>query len=69
MKTLYIFGKFEGIFDLRSKDNKAKVQITMTSWTKLKKFNLYQNLIDTVKYLFKAFKFSFILYFVRFVLE
>jgi hypothetical protein len=52
MKTLNISGKFEGIFDLRSKDNNAKVQITMTSWTKLKKFNFYQNLIDTVQYLF-----------------
>ena len=48
MKTLNISGKFEEIFDLRSKDNNAKVQITMTSWTKFKKFNLYQNLIDTV---------------------
>ena len=45
MKTLNISGKFEGIFDLRSKDNNAKVQITMTSWTKLEKFNLYQHLI------------------------
>ena len=52
MKTLNISGKFEGIFDLRSKDNNAKVQNTMTSWTKLKKLNLYQNLIDSVKYLF-----------------
>ena len=52
MKTLNISGKFEGIFDLRSKDNNAKVQITMTSWTKLEKFNLVQNLIDTVQYLF-----------------
>ena len=41
MKTLYIFGKFEGIFDLRSKDNKAKVKITMTSWTKLELFILF----------------------------
>ena len=51
MKTLKISGKLEGIFDLRSKDNNAKVQITMTSWTKLEKFNLYQNLIYTVFYL------------------
>ena len=35
MKTLNISGKFEGIFDLRSKDNIAEEQITMTSWTKL----------------------------------
>ena len=37
MKNINISGKFEGIFDLRSKDNNAKVRITMTSWTKLKK--------------------------------
>ena len=37
MKTLNISGKFEGIFDLRSKDNNDKVQIKMTSWTKLEK--------------------------------
>ena len=49
MKTQKISGKLEGIFDLRSKDNNAKVQITMTSWTKLEKFNLYQNLIYTFK--------------------
>ena len=49
MKTLKISGKFEGIFDLRSKDNNAEVQITMTSWTK---FNFYQNLIYTIKNLF-----------------
>ena len=36
MKTLNISGKCEGFFDLRSKENNAKVQITMTSWTKLK---------------------------------
>jgi hypothetical protein len=59
VKTLNISGKFEGIFDLHSKDNNAEVQITMTSWTKFKKFNLYQSLIDTVKCLFyfHAFKF------------
>ena len=49
MKTLKISGKLEEIFDLRSKDNNAKVQITMTSWTKLEKFNLYQNIIYTDK--------------------
>ena len=59
MKTLNISGKFEGIFDLRSKDNNAKVQITMTSWTKLEEFNLYQNLIYTVIYLFKLHAFKF----------
>ena len=52
MKTLKISGKLEGIFAMRSKDNNAKVQITMTSWTKLEKFNLYQNLIYTVKIFF-----------------
>ena len=52
MKTLKISGKLEEIFDLRSNDNNAKVQITMTSWTKLEKFNLYQNLIYIVKNLF-----------------
>ena len=52
MKTLKISGKLEGIFDLRCKDNNAKVQITMTSWTKLEKSNLYQNLIYTVKICF-----------------
>ena len=52
MKTLKISGKLEEIFDLRSKDNNAKVQITMTSWTKLENFNLYQNLIYIVKNLF-----------------
>ena len=61
MKTLNISGKLEEIFDLRSKDNIAEVQITMTSWTKLKKINLYQSLIDTVKYLIKPLKFNFIL--------
>ena len=49
MKTIKVSGKLEGIFAMRSKDNNAKVQITMTSWTKLEKFNLYQNLIYTVK--------------------
>ena len=49
MKTLKFSGKLEGIFDLRSKDNNVKVQITMTSWTKFKKFNLCQNLTDTYK--------------------
>ena len=41
MKTLNISGKFERIFDLRSKDNNAKVQITMPSWTNqwLKRLN------------------------------
>ena len=52
MKTLKISGKLEEIFDLRSNDNNAKVQITMTSWTKLENFNLYQNLIYIVKNLF-----------------
>ena len=52
MKTIKVSGKLEGIFAMRSKDNNAKVQITMTSWTKLEKFNLYQNLIYTVKIFF-----------------
>ena len=55
MKTLKISGKLEEIFDLRSNDNNAKVQITMTSWTKLEKFNLYQNLIYTVKIFFELY--------------
>ena len=61
MKTLKISGKFEGIFDLRSKDNNAKVQITMTSWTKLEKFNLYQNLIYTVKNFFDLHNLNYVL--------
>ena len=36
MKTLNISGKFERISDMRSKENYIQVQITMTSWTKLK---------------------------------
>ena len=45
MKTLNISGQFEENFDLRSKDNNAKVQITLTSWTKLKNINLISIII------------------------
>ena len=59
MKTLNISGKFEEIFDLRSKDNNAKVQITMTSWTKLEKFNLVHNLMILLKNICLTFKIQF----------
>ena len=52
MKTIKVSGKLDRIFAMRSKDNNAKVQITMTSWTKLDKFNLQAGHKHTISTIF-----------------